>query len=195
MHRTLRLITLCALAAIATAASAQANATARQKIRLQAFGMLSYVRPDYGGALRNAGGTIGADANIGAFGRLEPGLEFRVLGSGGRVSNQYTYTVGPRVELDYGRFHPYATFQIGMGTIKYNNPEIINGVPYAKDNSIVMGYGGGLDYQLTPRWAVRADAIVQSWRVDPQSPKFHPMAFSLGVRYRFHFRGKHGPGF
>lgn len=187
------LIAACSIATLTVTGHTQAQPTAKQKIRLQAFGLLSYVRPDYGGAHKNAGGTVGADANIGNFGRIEPSLEFRVLGSGGRVSNQYSYTVGPRAELDFGNFHPYVMFLFGYGAIKYNNPEIINGVPYKQDNSLVKAYGGGLDYMLNPRWAIRADAQVQSWQVDSAAPKFHPMAFSLGIRYRFHFVGKTGP--
>lgn len=186
-------IAACTIATLAASAHAQAKPTAAQKVRLQAFGLLSYVRPDYGGALKNAGGTVGADANIGNFGRLEPSLEFRVLGSGGRVSNQYSYTIGPRAELDFNRFHPYGMFLIGFGSIKYNNPEIINGVPYKQDNSIVKAYGGGLDYLLNERWAIRADVQRQSWQVESSSPKFHPTAFSLGIRYRFHFTGETGP--
>lgn len=182
---------LCFSSAIAYS---QAEATATQKFRIDAFGMLSYVRPDFGGALKNAGGTVGADVSMPGFGRWEPGLEFRALGSGGRVSNQYLYSGGPRLTGTYGRFMPYADLLIGYGTIKYNRPDVFNGVPYTQDNSLVYAYGGGLDYVVARHWALRADVLAQRWKVGQNDAAFHPLAMSVGVRYRFHFHSKTSPG-
>jgi hypothetical protein len=179
-----------ALFLLAPACIGQAAAPAGvEAMRLQAFAMLSYVRPDFGGAKKNAGGTVGADLNIGSFGRFEPSLEVRAVGSGGRVSNQYAYSGGPRVEARYGPFRPYADFLIGYGIIKFNKPKPLT---YTQDNSIVMTFGGGVDYALGRSWALRADIQRQSWQIDKAVPAFHPIQISGGLRYRFHFRNKNG---
>jgi len=175
---------------LAPACIGQAAAPAGvEAMRLQAFAMLSYVRPDFGGALKNAGGTVGADLNIGSFGRFEPSLELRAVGSGGRVSNQYAYSGGPRIEARYGPFRPYVDFLVGYGIIKFNRPVDPN---YKQDNSIVTTFGGGVDYALGRSWALRADLQRQSWQYDEAVPAFHPLQISGGLRYRFHFRNKHG---
>ena len=172
----------------------QAESTSWQKMRLQTFGMLSYVNPDYGGAKKNAGGTVGAEMNFGQFfHRVEPSLELRAVGSGGRVSNQYVYSAGPRVELDYGKLHPYALVTVGYGKIKFATPTIFPSGPYAFDTSTVITYGGGVDYVLNPTWALRAEVTRQNWQVGQNTPPFYPTSVSLGVRYRFHFHDKTSP--
>lgn len=155
--------------------------------------MLSYVRPDYGDAKKNAGGTVGAEANIGGMSHLRPSVQFRAVGSGGRLSDQYAYSIGPRAEFPFGHFRPYADFLFGYGIIKYERPQIVNGKPYTSDNSLVYTYGGGLDYELSRHWAIRADLQRQRWKVGDNNPAFHPVQMSLGVRYRFHFHNKYGP--
>ena len=175
-------------------AMAQAESTSFQKIRLQAFGMGSYVNPDYGGAKKNAGATLGGDVNFGQlFHRFEPSLELRAVGSVGRVSNQYVYSGGPRVEFDYGRFHPYALATFGVGQINYAVPVMYPSGLYTHDSSMVTTVGGGLDYIVSPRWAVRADLTMQNWKVGTEAPGFSPTAVSLGLRYRFHFHDKTSP--
>ena len=187
---------VAAVVGVAGAARAvgQAESTSWQRMRLQTFGMLSYVNPDYGGAKKNAGGTVGAELNFGQFfHRVEPSLELRAVGSGGRVSNQYVYSAGPRVELDYGKFHPYGVFTVGYGKITFATPAVFATGPYVFDTSTVFTYGGGLDYTLNRTWAVRADVTRQSWQVGQTAAPFYPTTVSVGVRYRFHFHDKSSP--
>lgn len=172
---------------------AQSDPTATQKFRIDAFGMLSYVRPDYGGALKNAGATVGGDISMPGIGRWQPGIELRALGSGGRVSNQTAYLFGPRIAATYGNLQPYVNFEIGYGSIKFNDPLVFNGVPYVKDNSLVYAYGGGADYSLSTHWALRGDVLAQRWKTGASEGPFHPLAISAGVRYHFHFHSKTSP--
>ncbi len=180
------------LAATGATRAQSTPATAEQGIRLQVFGLASYVRPDLGGALKNAGGAIGADANLKAFGfhNLQPGIEIRYAASGGRVSNQYVFSGGPRILYDFGRFEPYADLLVGKGNAVFNHPDPVT---FTHDDSIVFTYGGGLDYSFTRAWAVRGDIQRQRWRFDEGAPAFHPLAISAGLRYQFHFHNQYGP--
>lgn len=176
-------------------AGAQQSSTASKRLHLQAFGMLSYVRPDFGGALKNAGGAVGVDADVSLprLSRLDAGLEFRAIGSGGRVSNQYAESFGPRLVYNIGAFHPYGDFLIGAGQIHYDLLPIPADPKYNGDNSLVYTYGGGVDWSIARYWAIRADAQQQRWNVGTIFPTFHPDQFSLGIRYELHFRNRFGP--
>lgn len=172
-------------------AQAQAVPTARQQVRVSAFGMVSAVNPKYGGAKKNIGGTVGADLNLWGIGsRLSPSFEFRAVGSGGRVSNQYAYLVGPRLEARFGRFHPYGDFLFGYGKIVFNRSDTPS---YQRDKAFVMAYGGGVDIDLSRNWALRVDGQAQRWRLTQYQPAFYPLQGSVGVRYRFHFHNKYSP--
>jgi len=91
--------------------------------------------------------------------------------------NQYqgisedTYLVGPRVPIcDWRGLAPYGKVLVGMG-----GGSFING------HSFVLAYGGGLEYRLTHRLAVRAEGEFQQWRV---TPTLYPYGVSVGVSYR-----------
>lgn len=170
--------------------SAQATGTAHQRIRLQVYGLGSYVRPDFGGALKNAGATVGATANVFSFGNLELGLDVRAVGSGGRVSKQYFYGAGPRVQADLGRLQPFAAFHIGYGKLVFQYVAVPG---YTYDDSLVKAFNGGLDYRLSRSWALRGEVERQSWEFNQSAPGFHPLAISAGVRYQFHFHNPQGP--
>lgn len=168
----------------------QSEPTASQAIRLQVFAGPAYVNPDYGGAsgiTKNVGALVGGDLNIGqVLGRIEPSVEFRALASVGTVSHQYSYSGGPRLEFDYGRFHPYGILLLGYGKITFVGAT----GSYTKNNSGVYTYGGGLDFALDRRWTIRADMAQQHWRLSHLAAPFYPTAVSVGVRYRFSFKSK-----
>jgi hypothetical protein len=88
-----------------------------------------------------------------------------------------TYLIGPRYQMTFGRFQPYAKGLVGFGRFNY---------PYnlGQDNDLVIAPGGGLDYRLTNRLRLRlADFEYQFW------PQFHYGALSSygvssGIRVR-----------
>lgn len=170
---------------------AQAAGTATQMLRLQAYGMASYVRPDFGGALKNAGGTLGATLNAVTLFPAEIGLDVRAVGSGGRVSKEFFYGGGPRAQFDLGRVQPYAAVHLGYGRIDFQYPPTPT---YTYDNSFVVGYTGGVDVQVRPgsAWALRAEVERQRWKLSKLSPPFYPLAISVGVRYQFRFGSRAG---
>ena len=169
---------------------AQAAGTASQGVRLYAYGMGSYVRPDFGGALKNAGGTLGGTANVLTFFPVELGFDLRAVGSGGRVSDQYFFGGGPRAQVDLGRFQPFAQFHVGYGRLDFQQ---VTKPGYTHDQSLVKAFGGGLDCKLSRSWAVRAEVERQSWHFSGYVSPFSPLAISGGVRYQFHFRSRTGP--
>jgi len=182
---------LCLVAAgLGPVCLGQAVGTASQAMRLQVFAGPVFVNPDYGGEsglTKNVGAVGGADLNIGqVLGRIEPSIEFRALVSSGTVSDQYSYNGGPRLEFDYGRFHPYGIFLMGYGKIIFVGAT----GSYTQNNSGVFTYGGGLDFALDRRWAIRMDVAQQRWRLGMATPPFYPTAVSVGVRYRFSFKNR-----
>ncbi len=168
----------------------QATGTAYQGVRLYAYGMGSYVRPDFGGALRNGGATVGATANVLTFHPVEVGFDLRAVGSGGRVSKEYFFGGGPRAQVDLGRFQPFAQFHIGYGRLAFQQ---VTKPGYTHDQSLVKAYGGGVDYKVSRSWAVRGEVERQSWMFSGYVSPFYPLAVSAGVRYQFHFRSRFGP--
>ncbi len=169
---------------------AQATGTAYQGIRLYAYGTGSYVRPDYGGALKNAGATVGGTANVFTMYPVQLGFDLRAVGSGGRVSREYFYGGGPRAQVNLGRFEPFAQFHVGYGRIAF---QYVTTPGYTHDQSLVKAYGGGLDYRLSRTWAVRGEVERQSWHFSGYNYSFYPLAVSAGVRYQFHFHNRFGP--
>jgi len=127
----------------------------------------AYVNPDYGGVsgiTKNVGALVGGDLNIGqVLGRIEPSVEFRALASVGTVSHQYSYNGGPRLEFDYGRFHPYGILLLGYGKITF----VAATGSYTKNNSVVCTYGGGLDFALDRHWTIRADMAQTALEAQP----------------------------
>ncbi|MGD0894252.1 MAG: porin family protein [Terracidiphilus sp.] len=93
------------------------------------------------------------------------------------------YLAGPRYTLGkFGRFQPYAKFLVGIGKIQY--PFTIRSGTY-----LALAPGGGIDYRLSPRWAVRGEYEYQLW---PGSPGFAnepaheltPNGFHVGIAFQ-----------
>lgn len=194
MKQTKPLVKLALLAAVVSLANfshAQASTpTATQQLQLSAFGGLNGTFTDFLGG-KNAGITAGADLTFLALRRFRPSFEIRGTYpvDSGHISGQKSFVLGPRVEYPLGRFHPYADFLFGRGRIDYlNGGFLFNNLRYLSSTTNVYSPGVGLDYDLTPRWAVKADLQYQTWHtpVLPNS-SIHPKAITFGVIYHFDF--------
>jgi opacity protein-like surface antigen len=85
---------------------------------------------------------------------------------------QNTYGIGPRVPIhEFRRFTPYGKFLIGWGSMSD-----------LSGKATALTFGGGVDYQLGPKFAVRGEFEYQDWRV--ANPNLHPYGGSVGVSYR-----------
>ncbi len=173
------------------AAHAQATTeTASQSLRIRPFATYSRVDTDYGGT--NNGATVGVDLDFKVphlYG-IRPGLDVREVFSSGDVVNERSFSGGPQIVFNAGRYHPYADFLIGAGTITFPHPTIPG---YTHDNSTVYSFGGGIDVSVTQSWAVRVDYMRQHWKLESDLPAFYPSQLSFGLRYQLHLRNKYGP--
>jgi len=77
----------------------------------------------------------------------------------------YTFLAGPQVSFRIGKFAPFAHLLVGGGYAKLAIPNVPTSVPGAGsvpgDGAFAAALGGGVDYQLIPRMALRvqADAV------------------------------------
>lgn len=129
------------------------------------------------------GAGVYADVNVRHYVGLEGEIHFLRQSHhpiGG--SNQTTYLIGPRVEFHRGPFSPFAKGLVGDGKLVFP-------YKYGYGNYLVVGGGGGLDYQLNSNWKVRVfDFEYQYW------PQFtlgtiSPYGVSAGISYRIAHTG------
>jgi|KBSMisStaDraftv2_1062788.scaffolds.fasta_scaffold767614_1 hypothetical protein len=170
--------------------NAQAVPTRERKAEVTAFATYTHVTPDYG-PQNNNGVTFGVGySRYMRF--LTPAIEFRVKIANGETVDQTTYGGGIRLEHQLQNFHPYGLFLISSGNIDYHfrtPPIMSNGKPYLSDSSIVYGYGGGLDYDITEHFAARGEFQAENWSLGGYTPiTLAPTTWSLGMVYRLPFR-------
>jgi opacity protein-like surface antigen len=166
-----------AMLSLAASAAAQKLPTATAPgASITVGGTYSAVEAKYPlGVQYGAGGYVDLNfrRSIGLEGEVHFLRENTIAGS-----HQTTFLVGPRVELHYGPFSPYAKALVGDGKLAF---------PYnlGYGNYLVVGGGGGIDYQLTENLKLRAvDFEYQYW------PSFtlgsiSPYGVSAGLSYRF----------
>ncbi len=152
-------------------------------INLWAGAEFSNFQPDYSPSHRLDG--IGAFVDWSVTPRIAVEGEMRFLHFNGvSGETQDHYLIGPKMTtLHWVKFRPYAKFLIGVG--RNNFPYNIGYGKY-----FAMAPGGGVDYQLTPRFAVRGDYEYQLWPGAPAIPGqtnngMTPNGFSVGFAYRF----------
>ena len=154
-----------------------APSASASEFKLEAGGLGSVSQPDYAGegiAQTSPNRLYGAGAFVDAkFNR------WIVLEGEGRwlKFNQYlginetTYLAGPRVPIrDFRHFTPYGKFLVGTGMGSF-----------LSGNTLVLAYGGGVDYRINRRFTARGDFEYQQWRV---TPTIWPYAASAGICYK-----------
>lgn len=194
MTRFTRWARLGMLGVVATFGSALANAqagpTATQELGLSAFGAGTGT---FTGIGKNVAITAGGDLAFMTFRRYRPVLEVR--GSypvdKGKVAGEKNILAGLRIERQYRNLHPYVNFLIGRGEIDYNNYQVGNYI-YIKSTSTIYSPGFGVDLDVTPHWAAKADFQIQRWDAPVNdSGTLYAKSFSLGAVYRFDFNPRH----
>jgi len=153
------------------------SANAHQpKLTAGAFG--SAFQPDYAGngiAEASPNALIG----IGAYFDYKINRIVGIEGEGNWLRfNQYigitesTYLLGPKINIhEFGNFTPYGKVLFGMG-----------GGSFLNGHTTVIAYGGGVDYNLSRHWMLRAaDFEFQQWFV---TPRLHPYGGSVGIAYK-----------
>lgn len=178
-HSIFVLLLVAFLPAALVSARGQVAASARSSsLDLRAGAFFSVFQPDYAGngvAQTSPNRLYGAGAYVDTFINrwVQPEIEMRWL-----RFNQYlaidenTYSIGDRVPvLTFHNLTPYGKFLIGFG-----NGSFLTG------DSLVLTYGGGVDYRLSRRFTLRAcDFEYQQWRV---TPALWPYGLSAGLSYK-----------
>src|SRR5208282_1030808 len=113
---------------------------------------------------------------------IQPEIEIRFLDFNeyyeyGQTINQTqnTYSIGDRVPIvnNFHKFQPYGKFLVGFG-----NGDWLNG------DSLVLTYGGGVDYRLKRRFTIRcADFEYQQWKINSDLT-IMPYGLSAGLSYK-----------
>ncbi|MBS1823522.1 MAG: hypothetical protein JST61_16380 [Acidobacteria bacterium] len=167
----------------------QAVPTAQKTGDLSVFALYTRLTPDYGPTSNN-GLTFGVSYLRYTRWWINPAVEFRAKIANGATVDEKTIGGGVRLEKQFKRYHPYADFLVSAGSINFHlpSPSILpDGKPYLSDGTAVYAFGGGLDYDLTSKFAFRGDYQYEKWSLDknPATPlHLTPNGWSLGVVYR-----------
>jgi opacity protein-like surface antigen len=139
-----------------------AFATAQSSNRVEVFGGYTYMNPDF--SLVSGSGASGWNASANFKARRWIGIVADVSGFYPRYTtpplagsikvsgDAYTFLFGPQVSLPHGRFTPFARFLIGAVHV---TPQTPFGNDFESDNALSYAAGGGLDYSVTRRIAIR----------------------------------------
>ncbi|HEU5341333.1 outer membrane beta-barrel protein [Edaphobacter sp.] len=174
-------------------ARAQAAPTAIQPLRLSAFGGVTGTYTNFNGG-KNAGLTLGGDLTFQTVPYVRPSLELRGTApfDSGKIDRQINFLIGPKVEYPWHRFHPYGDLLFGRGLITFLHggyPQ--NGLLYVSSGTAVYSFGMGVDYDLTNRWAAKADFQLQHWHTPiTGASTIYPKAITFGVVYHFDFNNR-----
>jgi opacity protein-like surface antigen len=160
--------------------------------RVEVFGGYTYLNADY--SLATTNGSGGANGwNASANFKVRPSLGLVADFSGFYPSSgvkEYTFLFGPQFSLQRGRFSPFARFLIGAShvsgdTIGTNNANLLT-----SNNSFSLAAGGGVDYSITRRIAIRAGLDWLRNKFTPVDNQIPPPArnavrISTGVVFRY----------
>jgi hypothetical protein len=176
---------LLVVSALPPSLAAQATSPYSKTLDAYVYGGYTDSAPDYG-PFRNTGVALGGNVSRQFhFLPFTPSLEARIAFTNGPAVKQSTYLGGLHIERTFvHHLHPYGNFLVGLGELSFNfkNP---NG--YQGDNSIVKGFGGGLDADVTDNFRVKADLQYQMWTLGINN-SLTPTVLLFGVTYHIPFR-------
>ena len=162
---------------------AQDESTAKKSAEISPFAGFLMWKPDlYTGT--DYGGTVGVDfTKFIRHSPIVPSFEARVTRADGPIINESSYLIGLKLQGEAKhRFHPYADVLWGRGTIHYNQHTF-----YPGDNTGLIDFGAGLDFDINKHWAAKVDYQWQHWQ--PGSNQiFYPSGLLFGVTYHIPFR-------
>lgn len=195
-HRNLLAVSalLCASLMLDSTGHAQAAPTAIQPLRLSAFGGATGTYTGFQGG-KNGSITLGGDLTFQTVPFVRPSLELRGTSpvDSGQIDSQMNLLIGPKVEYPWHRFHPYGDLLVGRGLITFLHGGYVQGnLLYKSAGTGVISYGLGVDFDLTDRWAAKADFQLQRWHTPIDGARtIYPKATTFGVVYHFNFNDFH----
>jgi len=174
-----------ALAACTPALYAQATTTASKTTDVSVFAGFSSVTPDYS-EQRDTGLTFGANATRYFKFPVKPGIETRFTLSHGPIVNENFLLLGPRAQYDIKRFHPYADFLFGRGSIGYNFANPTN----ASSGGFVKSPGIGVDIDVFRNFQVKLDYQHEMWNLGTNY-SLSPNVVTFGVTWHIPFKQRY----
>lgn len=175
---------------------------AQSENRGEIFGGYSYLSQDF--SLSNPLGNSGVSGwngsadfalkpNIGIvadFSGFYPSYNPGCQGNCNTTAKVYTFLVGPQVSMTRGRWRPFARFLIGD---TYMSTQLggVSSATFTSNDAVTFGLGGGLDYSVTRRFALRGqfDWLHNGFKTTNSSlanDEIHNVArISTGVVFRF----------
>ena len=142
----------------------------------------SNFQPDYSPSDRLSGLGFYLDWSVNNHVAIEGEMRFlHFNGTAGETQDHYL--IGPKLAWQHwDKLKPYAKILVGLG--RNNFPYDIGYGKY-----FALAPGGGVDYELSRKWAVRADYEYQFWPAAPAVPGqnnngMNPNGFSVGIAYR-----------
>jgi hypothetical protein len=188
-------VLLATISGAPTMLAQDSHPTASRELQLSAFAAASGVDTGLAGG-KNLSITAGGDLGLPPWRGVRPTIEVRGTypTDRGTVDSQKSILAGLKVEfLLHHRFRPYGDFLFGRGQINYQTN---GGLPgYLFDNQVysltttyIDSPGGGFDYQLTNRFAIKVDGQYQRWAAAPTpSGIIYSTVGSAGLVYYFNF--------
>jgi hypothetical protein len=191
---TLALLPATLLGACAAMAQS-AHPTAERTLQLSAFGAVSGDFTGLAGG-KNFSVTAGGDLGLPPWRGIRPTVEIRgrFPTDHGLIDSQKDILGGLRVDfLLNHRLRPYGDFLFGRGQMNYGltgyNFNLFN---YSLTTTYVDSVGGGIDYDLNERFAIKVDAQVERWGSAPTSTgHIYSSIGTAGLVYRFNFDRRH----
>lgn len=175
------------LAVQATSARAQKEPTATQPLHISVFGGATGVETDFGSG-RNGAITAGLDLGIRPYRGIHPSLEVRgtFAVDKGHVDSQKNGLGGIKLGGNYRLFHPYGDFLFGRAEIQYAGKGAQ--VPgtftfYNSSTTYAFAGGGGVDYDITRHFALKADSQLERLATPITSGHIYPYTVTVGVVY------------
>jgi high affinity Mn2+ porin len=89
-------------------------------------------------------------------------LSYRATGTGTATEQlEYLATLRGRLGYDMGGWTPFLTGGIAWASTRFSRIDLTTGNEDANPSNVRAGYvlGGGIDYQLDPRWSARAEYL------------------------------------
>jgi hypothetical protein len=172
---------------------AQSLPTATKTAEINAFGGYTASSPDFNNFAKE-GLLLGGNFTIYPFRYFDPSLEIRFTYARSSSISEHSFLVGPRIQKDYGKLHPYADFLFGDGRIAYH-PVLVPKDP--SDGGLALSFGGGLEYDIVHHISLKVDVQEQSFNLgqnfvfkpDGSAYTLTPRTYSVGATYHFPFRG------
>ncbi len=171
------------------------NPTASRELQLSAFGAVSGVYTGLEGG-KNFAITAGGDLGLPPWRGIRPTIEVRgrFPTDHGLIDSQKDILGGLRVDfLLRHRLRPYGDVLFGRGQMNYGYGYIYGDYVYALTTTYVDAAGGGFDYLITDRFAIKVDGQFERWGSAPTpSGTVYAKIGTAGLVYYFNFDRRHG---